>query len=689
MRTDSTFSAERVGAILLPAALAVLGMVLVLAREIRYGPALFPDSLEYLSAAQNFANGEGLVNVKGAPMTMWPPLYPLLLTAAGGAAGIDLLDVVAPLNAALFGLAVFAAGRHLQRRLESRFLAAWACAAMALSPPLTDAASRAFSGSLFVPLAIFALIEAEEFLRTGKRRRLLAAAAWSSAAWLMRYIGVAVPFWVGLLMLLRKGVPLRRKAREGAAFALAAGLLPALWMLRNYLLEGEFSGDRAIYDVSLRSVLRGVGGVLWSWTDCELPGGVGAGAGAVLAAACWGALRPRAALGGGGGRRTGVGGFAAGRSVAVWGGFALAYGVLFVAAAWAGYSNPDVRPRYVMPLYAPLLFAGAFALDGLLRRVRPAAAGPGGRSPAAGRLAGALIAASAAVGALWTAGQAASNVRHIEQRNTGRSASTEGMPDWFNSATLRYVRENPLDGVVYSGRFSPAALVLLRNQGAAAYRMHTTSEHNAALGLVAQSSNPAAAQQEFESRLQDAPEGAWVVLFNADKSDLIGCGDAWLRASPTLQSVAQFSDGCIARVGPRFARRSRVGGSRVAGWAALRAAVTGSRVRGGFDVFWRVGELVYVKEGCSAQDARTRFFLHVWPQDEADLPAERRPHGMDNLDFQFREYGVVLDGACAAVRPLPDYEIARIRTGQYAPEQGALWQTEPRLTARQGIGVGD
>ena len=673
MRMDSTFSAERVGALLFPAALAVLGMVLVLAREIRYGPALFPDSLEYLSAAQNFADGKGLVNVKGAPMTTWPPLYSLLLAAAGWAAGLDLLDVVAPLHAALFGLAVFAAGRHLRRRLESRFLAAWGCAAMVLSPPLTDAASRAVSGSLFVPLAIFALIEAEEFLRTGKRRRLLAAAAWSSAAWLMRYIGVAAPFWIGLSALLRKGVPLRRKAREGAAFALAAGLLPALWMLRNYLLEGEFSGDRAIYDVSLRSVLRGVGGVLWSWTDCELPGGVGVGAGAVLAAACWGALRPRAALGGGGAG----GGFAAGRSVAVWGGFALAYGVLFVAAAWAGYSNPDVRPRYVMPLYAPLLFAGAFALDGLLLRVRPAAAGQGGRSPAAGRAAAALIAASAAAGALWTAGLAASNVRHIEQRNTGRSAS--GMLDWFNSATLRYVRENPLEGVVYSSRFSPAALVLLRNQGAAAYRMHTTSEHNAALGLVAQSSNPAAAQQEFESRLQDAPEGAWVVLFEAGKSELIGCGDAWLRASPTLQSVAQFPDGCIARVGPRFARRSRVGGLGRALRGGRGSAGHGSRVGGGFDVFWRGGELVYVKEGCTAEDARTRFFLHVWPQDEADLPAGRRPHGMDNLDFQFREYGVVLDGACMALRPLPDYAAARIRTGQYTPERGALWQTEPRL----------
>ena len=36
----------------------------------------------------------------------------------------------------------------------------------------------------------------------------------------------------------------------------------------------------------------------------------------------------------------------------------------------------------------------------------------------------------------------------------------------------------------------------------------------------------------------------------------------------------------------------------------------------------------------------------------------------------------MLDGTCAAVRPLPDYAAARIRTGQFTPEEGPLWQTE-------------
>ena len=81
----STPPKRAAGALLSPAALAVLGAVLVLAREIRYGPALFPDSLSYLSAAQNLAAGEGLLTVRGFPFIDWPPLYPLLLAAAGWA----------------------------------------------------------------------------------------------------------------------------------------------------------------------------------------------------------------------------------------------------------------------------------------------------------------------------------------------------------------------------------------------------------------------------------------------------------------------------------------------------------------------------------------------------------------------------------------------------------------------------
>ena len=91
--------------------------------------------------------------------------------------------------------------------------------------------------------------------------------------------------------------------------------------------------------------------------------------------------------------------------------------------------------------------------------------------------------------------------------------------------------------------------------------------------------------------------------------------------------------------------------------------------RSHFDA-WRVDDvMVYVRDECSASDARTRFFLHVYPVDPAG--PEFRPrggYGFGKRDFSFTRYGARIDGACVAVAPLPAYAIAGIRTGQFTPE---------------------
>ncbi len=78
-------------------------------------------------------------------------------------------------------------------------------------------------------------------------------------------------------------------------------------------------------------------------------------------------------------------------------------------------------------------------------------------------------------------------------------------------------------------------------------------------------------------------------------------------------------------------------------------------------------ELLYVRRECPAtMDLRRwpRFFLHVRPVDANDLPADRRRRGFENRDFDDLHFWRG-DGKCYAVRPLPDYGIAGIRTGQF------------------------
>ena len=96
-----------------------------------------------------------------------------------------------------------------------------------------------------------------------------------------------------------------------------------------------------------------------------------------------------------------------------------------------------------------------------------------------------------------------------------------------------------------------------------------------------------------------------------------------------------------------------------------------------FEVHLRDDRLIYVKEPCDGSDIDAEFFLHVVPSDVEVLPSARRESGFDNLDFIFKTRGLMLDGMCVASVGLPDYEMERIRTGQWDPEQQRnLWKEE-------------
>ena len=110
----------------------------------------------------------------------------------------------------------------------------------------------------------------------------------------------------------------------------------------------------------------------------------------------------------------------------------------------------------------------------------------------------------------------------------------------------------------------------------------------------------------------------------------------------------------------------------------LAAALDGRQraADGVFDLYLAGDRLVYAKEPCARADVRERFFLHVFPAGEDDLAADSREQGFDNLDFDFWTRGVLWDGACLVAATLPEYEIVRLRTGQFISGQGQLWAAE-------------
>ncbi len=350
------------GFTLLLVGISALGAGLALAREVAYGVGLGWDSIEYISVARNLLEGDGFTRFFGGVYKAFPPLYPVLLAAAS----LGVLDphaVAGPVNAAIFGMTVFVAGRYLGSCLESRLLALWGAAALALAVPLTGIASQAMAEPAFILLSILALIQAGRFLSGGQRSALLWAAAFTALACLTRFMGVTVIAAVVMLLLFQRGVALPDKAKRIAAYSLIAAAPVCLWMLRTFLLTGTPTGYRGGVYYSLPEILDGtfdaLGGHFVSvpLENVPLIGVVFI----VPVLLGLGIAVVRNSLDEGAGR-------ADMRPLYIFGGFALVYFIGLVAAMMLGGAWIGGQARYLTPMYIPLLIAGLLLMGRLLSR---------------------------------------------------------------------------------------------------------------------------------------------------------------------------------------------------------------------------------------------------------------------------------------------------------------------------------
>ena len=660
---------------LLIAAIAAAGAAGVLLRQAEWGVGLSGDSISYVSTARSLLAGEGFTVWSGWPYQNYPPLYPLAL-ALTGVFGADPADAAGWLNAALFGLAVLAAGLWLRRLGVSAFLAAWAACALALSYPLTLVSARAISEPLFVLCTLLAIAALAAYLRGGRRPMLLLAAACLALACLTRYLGVA--FLAGaLIVLLLRRESSRREQWTPAAICAAVTLAPlGLWMLRNLLLTGAPARNVPPADVSLAFNLKTGFIAIAEWAagrddlratrlDWLLEDSfaleVAAAAAAVSLAVALLLFRGvrsgmREA------RRRGVP-YRPGPAVAL-AVSAAAYVVVTLAALSAQGVSEELYHRYLAPAYAPLLLLATIALDRLFRRdardpLLGAAPLPGGRR------AGVLTALAALGLALWLVPQArlyASAFEDFRDYGYGHAARP-----WATSDTISYLEAHPLEGRWPGDR---AITGRVRSNAEGALYVQTGIRG----WRIALTPNETLDEAVRRALLETGGEDVWVVWFHRADRGGYRFGAPGIRLHPNATVAAELSDGLIARFGREAADPAARARARIEAVTALAPAA-----RSRFDVYLdrEARTVSFVRESCAPADIEPRFVLHLVPADPADLPEERRRHGFDNLDFAFGERGLRFGGTCLATASLPAYDIVRVRAGQWNRGDPAnLWEVD-------------
>ncbi len=634
---------------LLLAALGALGAALILAREASYGVGLSGDFNTYLSTARNLLAGEWFVQINDWPYLHWPPLYPLLLAAASLAVSTP-YAVAGPLNAAVFGLTIFVAGQYLRQHIQHRFLVIGACLAIMLAIPLTRVASHAIAEAPFILFVTLALVQTSKFLDTGKWSDLIWAAVFAALAFLTRYIGVTLIITMLPLLLFQRGVAPWEKVKRIGLYVLIAALPVALWLVRNFLAHGRLHGSRNPSPWTLLEILDKFFSDLAGWVFLYLPPGDVRVAATVLTGI---ALLALAIFVGYMFIRSYKDDGFRGRwsPFYLFGGFALVY-LVFLTASQSQTEILPLGDRYLSPLYIPLLFAAVFALDRLLSYARERASLiTVGSLPIirtivrGGAERVSLPAVIAALGlSLWLSCGAALNAREIRRSNEGTGMGLAG-PTWTNSEVLRYIREELADSPVFSN-YTRAIYI---------YTDHA-NYHILPRGV-------GSARRDIEN----AADGAYVAWFY----DRYGYDYSILQL-PRLDPIVELKDGVILKVNRDYSAA-----------AALRAVYESYEsgepvVRSNYDIDIYLGEgkLTYIKEPCAPADTQAKFFLHLIPANTNDLPDHRKQYGYDNLDFDLGRRSVLFDGKCMASVLLPEYPIVSIRTGQYIPGEGRVWEAE-------------
>lgn len=203
----------------------------------RTDPLLSPDSITYLSVADHIRSGRGLTDFTTKPMTVFGPLYPLLLAPGGRSL----------LWARLVGAAALATGAFVMALVLRRRVHPWMAVAAALAfgagQGMVDVASVVWSEA---PFAVVALAMVTVLSRTAITTRNAAiGGALAGLGFLTRYAGVTLLVTGAVMVALStRHADRTTTAPRLGAFAAGAGAVGAPWIIRNLIETGQPLGPR-------------------------------------------------------------------------------------------------------------------------------------------------------------------------------------------------------------------------------------------------------------------------------------------------------------------------------------------------------------------------------------------------------------------------------------------------------------
>ena len=231
------------------------------------GIGVSPDSVVYISTAQNI-HDHGVINdFTNMPVMDFPAFYPIFLSGIVFLTGRTVLAFGPVLDGLLFGLLIWLCGWIINRFSTFSRWYKWTILVFIIgSPCLLEIYSMIWSETLFLLLSILFVIACHRYFHMHSMGSLVLMGFIAGLACVTRYAGVSIVAMGGLLMLcdgrLRWGV---RKIGHMALYGLLSVSFLALNLYRNLRLTQTLTGFREKGTTPFSDNLHDFGSVLCDW----------------------------------------------------------------------------------------------------------------------------------------------------------------------------------------------------------------------------------------------------------------------------------------------------------------------------------------------------------------------------------------------------------------------------------------
>ncbi len=246
---------------------AIAGFCIIQALCAYGGIGVSPDSVIYISTAQNIHNHGAINDFTNMPVMDFPAFYPLFLSGVLFLTGHSTMATGPVLNGLLFALLIGLCGWIMNRFTQASRGYKFILLLFILgSPCLLEVYSMIWSETLYLLLTLLFLVGAWHYFRTHSLRWLVLMGLTTGLACVTRYAGVSLIALGGLLLLcdgqLRWGA---RKIGHWALYGLFSLVFLALNLYRNLHLTQTLTGYREPGVTSFADNLQDYGSVLCDW----------------------------------------------------------------------------------------------------------------------------------------------------------------------------------------------------------------------------------------------------------------------------------------------------------------------------------------------------------------------------------------------------------------------------------------